>query len=1071
MYKSGRDKLSHLLDAPPCICGATARLLVNKSRKGTLAIIHDTHRHIDPQGWRNDWQVGTLQTEEIEQKMKVKVPSVEVEEDSYTVRVTDHPEHKNTLPNLQPASVHQMMALLNNAEQLVAAWSFRAADGGDALYDDDVNQPIHILRLLQIVHEEQMLYNALFYEVIRQCTVHCAERGHILSDLRRWYADLFSQIPSYLINIHNEMLVQRSIERRLAEVFIGYKQWWNATIFQFEKFKDVKPVIQRLREITDEASTPERLISLDESGQLFRQYSKLFAAQRASLEQDQQDMRFEKQIWQDVTYQLVGELVHDPQYSLFKSIHTAQTQWHTGAQQAYQAILLNDQRAILELRELTKRWLGSLGHLESRLLDYDKEMVKILEDVGDELQMCLDLFLARESLYDEELIGNVRGYFKKWNLGLNGILNKFKADESERNLKFLQQIHSDFETLVHRALSLLVTQYQREQDRGANLSRVRHETESVRILNATKPDYFAKHTSIEDNHFHRLSAAGLADFAQNSPLTDPENFPLELNDEEFATSVALFGKSARFQDVAKLKLLRDSQLYAGTYTIWKMYEAVRLIAENKIIGGTGIPLEVTQMEERFEHLRTLTANETYFIGAEPGRFHSAAYALLHQLKDLASRIRDPAYVLAKQAKYATTTIRRFINNARTWFLFCEGGMEARIQNILHDIEFISENMLRLELKLMTALVPDKGFEEERYQHLYKKQTEKTITDRLEQAVLQYTAVSREAGNLSRMLDEQTANVKLGPTTGTAPQKVIPWCENWNGIVLTLIDHAYRRNKVHRSDISALPLIKYLQKLRSMEEKNEKCFNVDDLYLLIENNENKRDFVELRLQGDEVNLYVKPFCLFMNERSANDTDENCVKKHLSKLTTDLKKQQIINGQIEKRVQDLHLAILEAKRSFDKNKTLAYYLGIDKPLKETVAPQFTDVAIDEMEALLKTTPPDALKQQAETDVLALRTLPSWEKLTCERGESAVDGPKRPFDFESRMIKLKNDLKESEEKLQNKRFLITPFIRNHDEQKQVLHKKRAEREASKVKRRQLGRNSRSRRRSRSSSVHNQG
>lgn len=38
--------------------------------------------------------------------------------------------------------------------------------------------------LLELVHMEQNIYNIVFYEVIRQVTVSCAERGQLLAKLR-----------------------------------------------------------------------------------------------------------------------------------------------------------------------------------------------------------------------------------------------------------------------------------------------------------------------------------------------------------------------------------------------------------------------------------------------------------------------------------------------------------------------------------------------------------------------------------------------------------------------------------------------------------------------------------------------------------------------------------------------------------------------------------------------------------------------------------------------------------------------------------------------------------------------
>jgi len=49
--------------------------------------------------------------------------------------------------------------------------------------------------LMEIVKKEQNIYDSIFYEIIRQVTVQCKERGHLLSKLRQRYADLMARIP------------------------------------------------------------------------------------------------------------------------------------------------------------------------------------------------------------------------------------------------------------------------------------------------------------------------------------------------------------------------------------------------------------------------------------------------------------------------------------------------------------------------------------------------------------------------------------------------------------------------------------------------------------------------------------------------------------------------------------------------------------------------------------------------------------------------------------------------------------------------------------------------------------
>ena len=49
--------------------------------------------------------------------------------------------------------------------------------------------------LLELIEKEQGIYNIIFHELIRQVSVQCAERGELLAELRKRYANLFDRIP------------------------------------------------------------------------------------------------------------------------------------------------------------------------------------------------------------------------------------------------------------------------------------------------------------------------------------------------------------------------------------------------------------------------------------------------------------------------------------------------------------------------------------------------------------------------------------------------------------------------------------------------------------------------------------------------------------------------------------------------------------------------------------------------------------------------------------------------------------------------------------------------------------
>lgn len=61
--------------------------------------------------------------------------------------------------------------------------------------ETETKGPTQLHNLLEIIKQEQDIYNIVFHEVIRQVTIECKERGEVLSKLRERYANLLSRVP------------------------------------------------------------------------------------------------------------------------------------------------------------------------------------------------------------------------------------------------------------------------------------------------------------------------------------------------------------------------------------------------------------------------------------------------------------------------------------------------------------------------------------------------------------------------------------------------------------------------------------------------------------------------------------------------------------------------------------------------------------------------------------------------------------------------------------------------------------------------------------------------------------
>jgi hypothetical protein len=126
----------------------------------------------------------------------------------------DHLNHVTVFPSLKPVARTEVIQLKHTMDALLRRV------GADII---DQKGPTQLHNLLEIIKQEQDIYNIVFHEVIRQVTVECKERGEILSKLRERYANLLSRVPREIKSLHEEVIAQRALDRRLTEELMQFK--------------------------------------------------------------------------------------------------------------------------------------------------------------------------------------------------------------------------------------------------------------------------------------------------------------------------------------------------------------------------------------------------------------------------------------------------------------------------------------------------------------------------------------------------------------------------------------------------------------------------------------------------------------------------------------------------------------------------------------------------------------------------------------------------------------------------------------------------------------------------------
>ena len=73
----------------------------------------------------------------------------------------------------------------------------------------------------QILNIVESLWTSFLIFV--QVSVECIERGELLAELRSCYSNLLNKVPRQIKSIHEEVLAQRALDRRLTEELMRFK--------------------------------------------------------------------------------------------------------------------------------------------------------------------------------------------------------------------------------------------------------------------------------------------------------------------------------------------------------------------------------------------------------------------------------------------------------------------------------------------------------------------------------------------------------------------------------------------------------------------------------------------------------------------------------------------------------------------------------------------------------------------------------------------------------------------------------------------------------------------------------
>ncbi|XP_022084228.1 axonemal dynein light chain domain-containing protein 1-like isoform X2 [Acanthaster planci] len=247
------------------------------------------------------------------------VQHLEFQEDKYTTNLMDTEKNQVAFPSLKPSSRYEVLQLKETMDSMI----------DKAGIDDEeveIKGPTQMHNLLELIKKEQNIYNLIFHELIRQVSVECAERGELLANLRQRYSKLLDKVPRQVKSLHQEVMAQRALDRRLTEELFRFK----TSISQLTN--ELSDVREHDKVVTSQAQQAQQelaaaLAESEKNAGLLAEYHELYELQRARLESQVIALSREKELWSGAAYNLALKVTEANSLATARRLHISERLW------------------------------------------------------------------------------------------------------------------------------------------------------------------------------------------------------------------------------------------------------------------------------------------------------------------------------------------------------------------------------------------------------------------------------------------------------------------------------------------------------------------------------------------------------------------------------------------------------------------------------------------------------------------------------------------------------------------------------------------------------------------------
>ncbi|KAG5850917.1 hypothetical protein ANANG_G00087460 [Anguilla anguilla] len=441
-----RKKYKHLLDQPTSATGAGRdisflcdAMVSQRTRKplSEMAVRGSTQDlHKDP-----NLEESLIPAEYHVVKNK-GVMGLKCYEDKYTVLLEDEEKRLRVFPSMKPSSRLEVLQLKKVMDEMLD----KAGVNQEHAELENLSQ---MEGLLELVRVEQDIYNTIFHELIRQVSVHCAERGQLLAKLRQRYVALLERIPQQMKGLHTQALAQRALDRRRMEEITGLKKSIAQLNNELSEIKGHNEHVSQQAEMAQQ-NLAKAQEELHRTSDLVAEHRELYEMQRRRLEGQVTRLTDERDLWSKVTHSLAVKVIKANKLQLASRLDVSNQAWIKTAQRFTALLTTKDTEDMRHIVKLTDQWKDEVTAFTQRLNDTEERQCKEIRRVQagiTQWQAFCEANINRPDVNLEESQDKLFFDLKQWSLLLTAQCERYGGEDllsCQETLNHFSQLQDDW---------------------------------------------------------------------------------------------------------------------------------------------------------------------------------------------------------------------------------------------------------------------------------------------------------------------------------------------------------------------------------------------------------------------------------------------------------------------------------------------------------------------------------------------------------------------------------------------------------------------------------------------------